>query len=292
MTTNIDAISLQCPVCRAAAVPAFQKDGYRFGRCIQCGLIYVSNQVAAESLDTLYTPDYYDRDAERYEAVTPAHRAMWERRLRLIEQALSPQPTAAPKLLDIGCGTGAFLQIAQAHGYTIHGFEVSPAVAANTNQSLGQPCVVSNFDALLATKPLDVVTIWAVVEHLQDPVAYFERAAQLLRPGGILALATVNVGSLNKKLFGKRWRYFTPPEHLTYFDVQNLTTAVSNAGFHVLHTPTFFNDISFWQAVSPSLLAQRGYLAQAFKKAITLPFHLVVPRFKAGDIVELYARRK
>jgi len=81
----------------------------------------------------------------------------------------------------------------------------------------------------------DMVTMWDVIEHVPNPSAYIKRAAELLRPGGVIALATPDVQSIPAKLTGKRWvGYKLSEEHIYYFSKQTLSDALESAGFEVV----------------------------------------------------------
>lgn len=82
----------------------------------------------------------------------------------------------------------------------------------------------------------DVVCAWDTIEHLARPADYVQKAALLMPPGGVLALTTGDIGSLNARLRGPRWRLIHPPTHLHYFSVPSMTRMLDRLGFDVIHT--------------------------------------------------------
>jgi SAM-dependent methyltransferase len=68
--------------------------------------------------------------------------------------------------------------------------------------------------ALADAGQFDVVAMWHVIEHLENPRQVIEAAGASLRPGGILVIAAPNPGSLQFRLFGTRWTHLDAPRHL------------------------------------------------------------------------------
>jgi SAM-dependent methyltransferase len=155
---------------------------------------------------------------------------------------------ASGRLLDIGCGTGEFLDVAARSGFSVLGIEPSPtasAIAARTHEVLKTEFL----DAETGGRRFDAVVLWSVLEHVPSPAEVLARAAALTEPGGILALRVPDVGGLLPRLalaihrlsFGRvsaplrilyqlDWHY----GHVTGFDGRNLALAVESAGFEVV----------------------------------------------------------
>jgi SAM-dependent methyltransferase len=83
---------------------------------------------------------------------------------------------------------------------------------------------------------LDAICLWDTIEHLPRPVRVIEKASRWLKPGGVLALSTGDVGSLVARVRGVRWRQIHPPTHLYYFSRDTLTQAVERAGLERVAT--------------------------------------------------------
>ena len=70
-----------------------------------------------------------------------------------------------------------------------------------------------------------------VLEHFENPCVALERAASLLRPGGLLVVETGDIDALLARVTGSRWYFFDPPQHLVFFSQENLTRLARHAGF-------------------------------------------------------------
>lgn len=142
-----------------------------------------------------------------------------------------PTPGPDSRLLDIGCGDGNFLKIANRLGYTAEGLEFDQQ-AVDVARTSG---LTVHYGSLPQTELLsgswDVVTLSQVIEHVHDPVASLREMARLLRPGGTLWLATPNVDAPGHARFGPDWRGLEPPRHLAVFSSQALRNCLEQAGF-------------------------------------------------------------
>lgn len=149
-----------------------------------------------------------------------------------IDRANRHLPRAAPgaRLLDVGCGNGQFLLTAGALGWEAWGIEPDPhAVAAARSAGLrveqgGLP------ETGMPDAYFDVVTMDHVLEHLHDPVAALREVRRILKPRGILWIATPNLDSLGSRRFGPHWRGLEPPRHLVLLTPSSLELVCVRAG--------------------------------------------------------------
>lgn len=160
---------------------------------------------------------------------SPVVRWRAERSVRHLENATGP----STRLLDLGCGNGEFLELAEACGWRATGIDMDEQAVAiarerNLDAHVGE---VEQAVELFSGETWDVVTMAHVVEHLHDPGAAIEAAAKLLRPGGRLWLATPNPSSLAHELFGIDWFHLDPPRHLVLFSPRALVRLVGEHGF-------------------------------------------------------------
>jgi ubiquinone/menaquinone biosynthesis C-methylase UbiE len=173
-------------------------------------------------------------------------------------------------VLDVGCGSGAFLFQLKKHwpaNYEILGTDVSGA-PLDYAESRGVPVVRGSFQEMdfpasgagvppasfgshgrdaRATIPFDAVTFWAVIEHLAEPKRFLEKAHSILKPDGLCCVLVPNLHSLAVRLLGVKYRYVYP-QHLNYFSATTLGRLCSAIGFEAVATRfTHFNPLVIWQ---------------------------------------------
>ncbi len=219
-----------CPLCRSDDEAAlFVKDGFTIVRCRCCRLVYVNPRLAADAQSNLY----------RQQAISPASYYLrterqdersFAARLRLIERFC-----ARGRLLDLGCGPGAFSVAARARGWRTVGLDVNPESVARCRDR-GLEVVCDSFPStVLAGERFDAVVMNDFLEHLADPGAALLAVAQILAAAGVLFLSTPDIGSRMARLTGRRWLHLKPNEHLIYFDRRTITALLVQSGFRAVH---------------------------------------------------------
>ncbi len=118
---------------------------------------------------------------------------------RFQRDAAARQPFTGLRLLDIGCGGGLLSEPMTRLGFAVTGVDASErniatAGAHAAEQGLGIDYRTSTAEALLAAAepPFDVILNMEVIEHVADPGPYLRDCAQLLKPGGLMVVATLN----------------------------------------------------------------------------------------------------
>nr|WP_288120715.1 methyltransferase domain-containing protein [Thiomonas sp.] len=239
-------------------------DVWRMVRCGDCRSLYLDPRPDAESLPRAYL-DYYTHQAEHEDAPeggagglvwslvhgylnwrfgmrrTPSNKfgalvfsAIEPLRLKLdyygrhLARAQFPQPG---RLLDVGCGNGAFLLRAREMGWNVAGCEPD-AKAVSACQAQGLDVIRGDvFSSALDGELFDVVTISHVLEHVTDPQALLKRAKALMNPGGVLWVALPNPHSLGLRIFGAAWRGLHVPFHLCIPSQARLGRWMETTGF-------------------------------------------------------------
>lgn len=179
------------------------------------------------SLDKL--PDYYK--SEDYISHTDGKRNWFEityhfiksialkRKLRLINSV----STHGKYLLDFGCGTGDFLEIAQNHGWNVSGIEPNEKARSIANTKTNKAVFDSNQFFNTKEHSYDVITLWHVLEHLPDLDAHIIKLKKLLKTDGTIIIAVPNFKSYDANYYKEFWAAYDVPRHLWHFS----KTAVS-----------------------------------------------------------------
>ena len=212
-------------------------------RCGECGLVRTEPQPGDPG--AFYPSDSYY--SYRVPKAPPLTRAVVRRAYGLepsggrglrLAAALSARrlggiPPGPPgDLLDVGCGSGAFLLALEDAGWRCSGIEIDVgAVEAARAAGLDR---VRQGDLLEAGYPdasFDVVRFWHSLEHLRSPRAALTEARRILRPGGTLVVGVPNFSSLLSRVFRSRWFFLDVPRHLWHFDRARLRAIALDTGF-------------------------------------------------------------
>ncbi|MBJ7879661.1 class I SAM-dependent methyltransferase [Gelidibacter salicanalis] len=185
-------------------------------------------------------PEYYK--SEDYISHTDAKRNVFEklyhlikgvalkRKLKLIEELV----TNSKSLLDVGCGTGDFLQVAAKAGWTITGIEPNINARAIANKKTQN--AVHNAERLFQFKAntYDVITLWHVLEHLPNLEEHISTLKNLLKPGGTLIIAVPNYRSYDAQLYKEFWAAYDAPRHLWHFSQDAIKNLSIRADMNVI----------------------------------------------------------
>ncbi len=203
-----------------------------FCKCHSCGLVYMNPRLTESAIARFYDTVYS----------TPVSNIGYEGDLNgrgayLLSKAAPLINTFQPSMLDIGCGGGQFLKVAQDRGWKVAGSELSKVAAKSAGALLGVPIHVGDFrDMRPPSGSLDFVSLLEVIEHLRAPIDYLRDAVTLLKPRGILLIEIPNVASLEysvARLLRQYYRGFII-EHLYYFTPTFIRRLLTDLGLEIV----------------------------------------------------------
>ncbi|MHB8692976.1 MAG: class I SAM-dependent methyltransferase [Solirubrobacteraceae bacterium] len=268
-------------------------------RCGACGTAVT----VGGAPPALHDQGAYGPQTPRFHAlVLPILRAFDAQRLRLLEPHVTPPAT----LLDVGAGRGRFVAAAAAAGYRASGIEPSDrgvAAATALGADVRQAGVLDAENVEIAAGSLDAVTLWHVLEHLDDPRAALDRIAGWLAPGGTLLVGVPNLASFQAQLGGERWYHLDVPRHRTHFTERGLSLLLGRCGLSVNRTHHVLlehNPFGLWQSLVSRLTSQPSYLYNLLKRnapwrspdlAITAAAVPLLPLAALAEFVAGLARR-
>lgn len=146
--------------------------------------------------------------------------------------------------MEIGCGNGRLLYLAQQAGFEVCGLELSSFLAESVRQRLSIAVEALDFFAFQAPPGVwyDVVILQHVLEHLAQPVEAMNRIRQLLRPGGLALLEFPNTDGLDLRfkralervgLRRKNYPSDYKPGHANEFCRRSFALLARKSGFRV-----------------------------------------------------------
>ena len=264
-------VELACPACGGptafwrtveSAEPSLAGTPFTLRRCATCGTAVTVEPAPPESHDAgAYAPG-----APRGAAVARPILAAFDRaRLRRL-RASAPPPA---RLLDAGAGRGRFVAAARIAGYDATGIEPSARGAAAA-QAIGAPVSRASIeDAAITPGSLDAVTLWHVLEHLDDPAAALATISGWLRPGGALLVGVPNLASWQARVAPARWYHLDVPRHRTHFTPRGLDLLLARTGFTTVragHIGLEHNPFGLWQTLVNRVTHHPSYLYNLLKR--------------------------
>lgn len=187
-----------CPLCSGKNWASLYELGVlKVYKCRDCSMMFLNPCLMPEEQKMIFSSkefltkvsgffaDYHDDSSW----TTPKTSAAYASALEAAE-AIVP---SRGKWLDVGCGKGSFLTIAKSRGWQAYGLEPNFDTARRLKESHSIEVYTEDFfEAALPASSFDAVSLWDLIEHTPDPARWMKRCLQLLKPGGLLVIATPN----------------------------------------------------------------------------------------------------
>ncbi len=231
MSGQASCVLCHCPESTLAQTGVRHAPQLQVHRCIDCGLVFLWPRPNEEEADRyygeLYREDYNEPPLhERYRADLDEARSRVRRLLPILQHNT--------RLLEVGCGSGAFLDSIRPYVAEVIGVEPD---GASREWVTGQmrTCVVERVtDVLQQEKTFDLLALFHVLEHVPNPVPFLQSLSQLLRPEGRLVIEVPNVDDVLVGVYQipAYLRFYYQKAHLYYFSKDTLTMVLNRAGFN------------------------------------------------------------
>ncbi len=188
-----------CPICSNYNIKLIYKfNDFCVVKCQRCLNSWRTNMYTPDKIQELYCIEEYEKhpyfsyENSLVETLRTKRFQNYNRALAYIESVIG-----VGKILDVACGSGTFLSIADKRGWQSNGVEISPTLCKVCEQNTSANVTNSSFEEVkLTERYYDAITFWDIIEHVLDPVFCIEKAKALLKPGGIVMFCTPNEDSL------------------------------------------------------------------------------------------------
>lgn len=224
-----------CFVCQSKnLLKLYPIEKYRILKCQSCSFQQLDPLPTLKEIESFYKENYFAKDDGArgypdYKLMRPFLITEAKKRIELIKKF-----SEGENLLDLGAGTGVFLEVASKSGFKISGNDISDfAVKELKGKGVkfysGQ---ISN--AKFPRNTFDVITAWDVLEHIPNLNQTIANIVKALKKNGVFVITTPGTDCLDAKLLNKNWySYKKIPEHVGFFDRQSITTLLEKHGLKV-----------------------------------------------------------
>lgn len=227
---------------------------FEIWECRDCSLRFTQNIPSVEEIGKYYQSENYisHTDTQRGLINNLYHKV----RKRTLKQKRNLVAKTIQKdtgsILDIGCGTGAFLKTMRQSGWQITGIEPDET-ARNRARELNSVAALSPV-ALdeISSDNFDAITLWHVLEHVHDLHGYLENIKRLVKPEGAIFIAVPNYTSYDARYYQSEWAAWDVPRHLYHFSPESMKKLAARHGMQIKKIKPLWFD-SFYV----SLLSQK-----------------------------------
>lgn len=263
-----------CPICNSDKKSLFlscidytvSKQGFEMQECSNCGFVFTSPRPQNADLGKFYESDeYISHSNTKKGVVSRLYQSVRNKTLRQKLELISSRQ-AKGSLLDIGCGTGEFLNVMKTAGWNVRGIEPGDKAreAAKQNYQLD----VQPEEALANVTPgsMDVITMWHVLEHVPDLHGRLNELASILKQDGLLIVAVPNRNSHDAAHYGKYWAAYDVPRHLWHFRPKDIRALFSQRGFEVMEVLPMKYDSYYVSMLSEKYMTGSVKYFSAFRR--------------------------
>ena len=192
---------------------------FEIWECKNCTLRFTQNIPGKEEIGKYYQSENYISHSDTSKGfINNLYHKVRKRTLvqkRNLVQSATLHTTG--NILDVGCGTGAFLHTMKNANWNITGLEPDETARKKAWELHGiQPDLAETFYTL-PVQSFDAITLWHVLEHVHDLHGYMNQLQKLLRPGGRLFIAVPNYTSYDAQHYKESWAAYDVPRHLYHF---------------------------------------------------------------------------
>jgi 2-polyprenyl-3-methyl-5-hydroxy-6-metoxy-1,4-benzoquinol methylase len=229
-----------CPLCGSNAISEYLhvKDHttsgeiFKIDRCSQCSFTFTNPRPDQKTIGKYYQSENYishtgsnKKFLDRIYLIARRYTLRWK--LRLIEPY-----TGAGHLLDYGCGTGEFLYQSMKSGWKIQGVEPSELAREKASDLLNSK--VTNSIEDIKDSKFDVITLWHVLEHIDNFEQALLKLKNLLTASGTILIAVPNHESPDAQEYKANWAGYDVPRHFSHFTKRTMELLLGNLGLHVI----------------------------------------------------------
>jgi 2-polyprenyl-3-methyl-5-hydroxy-6-metoxy-1,4-benzoquinol methylase len=220
----MNKINSNCPLCNGdPKTNKIHSAYFDFLECQDCKFIYLGYDIDTSNL---YSNNYYWHQKGR----DRINKLLAYEDYKYIEKNIPKG-----KILDVGCGKGWFLKTMVEKNWDCFGVDLSGPEGKDLegyNIYFSTDITKKTFD-----KKFDIITLWDVIEHVNDPNLLLSSIHKILNSNGYLVLETPNSGSVYRKIARKYWVSYNP-YHILFFSTKNLQNLLKKNGFQIQEMET------------------------------------------------------
>ena len=228
---------INCPACTSTKnFYLFIKNGGKYSLCSNCDLIYL-NPVFKDK----YLKTYYSRMTDGQSFVSKKEKIYYN---NIYNKGLSKILKFSNKLrtiLDIGCSSGIFLDLAKKKNLITYGVELNKKELKLVSSK--HVIFSKNIFEFYYDRKFDCITMWDVIEHIKDTNLLLKRIYNMLSPNGIFFFQTPNAFSAASTILNKNCNMFDGIEHVNLFSLKNIHLIAKKNNFKILSIETIISEI-------------------------------------------------
>ena len=234
--------------------------------CRNCTLRFTQNIPGEEQIGKYYQSESYVSHSDTNEGLINKLYHKVRKRTLLQKRKLVENITGKNNgsLLDVGCGTGAFLNVMKNASWKVTGLEPDETARQKARELYGLNLETSEKFFGLPAESFDAITLWHVLEHVHDLHGYVDQLKKLLKPAGKLFIAVPNYTCYDEKIYKEFWAAYDVPRHLYHFSPVSMKKLLSRHDLKIDTIKPMWFDSFYVSMLSEKYKTGKSHALKAF----------------------------
>ena len=291
----------QCPVCSSLQIKevlvandfTVSNEKFTVLHCFSCTHRFTQNVATQNEIGKYYASENYVSHSDTQEGIVNKLYHVIRKRTLAGKQNLLQKETGLQKgkLLDIGCGTGAFLNTMQNAGWQITGLEPDDTARNKAIELYKINPQPSHEIFSLPTNEYDAITMWHVLEHVHELQEYIAQLKKMITAKGKIFIAVPNYTSYDAKHYQANWAAYDVPRHLYHFSPKSMQTLIEKYGMKLEKIKPMWFDSFYVSMLSEQYKNGKGNLVKAFFIGFVSNLKTLFNKEKCSSLIYIISKK-
>ncbi len=284
-----------CPNCSATNISkvlsakdyTVSGEQFEIWECGDCTQRFTQNIPEADNIGRYYQSENYISHTDTKQGfVNNLYHKVRKRTLQQKKQLIETNTKKTPgNILDVGAGTGAFLNTMKKAGWNSTGIEPDNTAREKALELYNLNLKEAKELFLLPAESFDAITLWHVLEHVHELHNYVQQLKDLLKTGGKLFIAVPNYTSADAKMYGEFWAAYDVPRHLYHFSPKAMETLLNAHGLQLETMKPMWYDSVYVSMLSEKYKTGKSNPAKAFVNGMLSNFETLSNKKKCSSLI-------
>jgi 2-polyprenyl-3-methyl-5-hydroxy-6-metoxy-1,4-benzoquinol methylase len=264
---------IQCPVCKNTKLQntlvakdfTVSNENFTIVKCITCTHMFTQNVASQNEIGKYYASENYISHSDTQKGFVNKLYHTIRKKTLVAKQNLLQKETGLQtgNVLDIGCGTGAFLNTMQTAGWNIQGLEPDYTARLKAKELYNIEAESSEKIFEKEAYAYDAITMWHVLEHVHELQEYIAQQKKMIRTKGKIFIAVPNYTSYDAKYYKEYWAAYDVPRHLYHFSPKSMATLLAPHGLKIDSIKPMWYDSFYVSMLSEKYKNGKGNMVKA-----------------------------